>query len=40
MAASTEAGTATIFRRSTLSPLLGWLRSPGALNAAPILASS
>ena len=36
MAASTETGT--LPRPGALSPLLGWLRSPGALNATPIFA--
>lgn len=36
MAVSTETGT--LPRPGALSPLLGWLRSPGALNATPIFA--
>lgn len=38
MAASAETGAALLPRPGVFAPFLGWLRSPGVLNAAPILA--
>ena len=38
MAASAETGAALLPRPGVFAPFLGWLRSPGVLNAVPILA--